>query len=451
MVRNYASSKPNGLRRSRRRKRKGIHTWFISLLCLGLAIAFSIYSPQFRTNSPPSVASTELRGVWLTNVASSVLFMPWGVNRAMHQLSQLHFNTVYPVVWNRGHTFYPSTVARRKTGRPQDQGLELLGLGRDVLAEIIKQGNRQQIRVIPWFEYGFMAPASSELAKRHPDWISLRQDGTKNILPEILEQGLRDPAKPNVQPSSRKVEQFIRNQFARKVVWLNPLHPEVQQFILNLMVEVVTEYDVAGIQMDDHFGLPVEFGYDPFTVELYRQEHQGKSPPTNPKDAEWMSWRANKITDFMQRLFQSIKSVKPGCLVSLSPNPYSFAYRFYLQDWQTWVQRGLVEELVVQVYRDDLKSFLAELSQPSVQMARRQIPVGVGILSGLVSRPVDMKQIQQQVQAVRDRGFSGVSFFYWESLWGYMSPEPPKRRREAFRALFPASATRPQVLPSGNR
>ncbi|WP_347277127.1 family 10 glycosylhydrolase, partial [Coleofasciculus sp. FACHB-712] len=95
-------------------------------------MAFSIYSPQFRTNSPPSVASTELRGVWLTNVASSVLFMPWGVNRAMHQLSQLHFNTVYPVVWNRGHTFYPSTVARRKTGRPQDQGLELLGLGRDV-------------------------------------------------------------------------------------------------------------------------------------------------------------------------------------------------------------------------------------------------------------------------------------------------------------------------------
>jgi uncharacterized lipoprotein YddW (UPF0748 family) len=106
-----------------------------------------------------------------------------------------------------------------------------------------------------------------------------------------------------------------------------------------------------------------------------------------------------------------------------------------------------VNELVLQVYRDDLKTFAAELSQPAVQMARGQIPVGVGILSGLWGRPVDMKQIQGQVQAVRDRGFNGVSFFYWESLWSYMSPESPKKRREAFRSLFPASATQPKVLP----
>ncbi len=49
-----------------------------------------------------------------------------------------------------------------------------------------------------------------------------------------------------------------------------------------------------------------------------------------------------------------------------------------------------------------------------------------------------IKQIRQQVQWVRDRGYSGVSFFYWESLWGYITPESPQERRNGFNALFSA-------------
>lgn len=101
-----------------------------------------------------------------------------------------------------------------------------------------------------------------------------------------------------------------------------------------------------------------------------------------------MRWRANKITDFMQRVFQAVKSIKPNCLVSLSPNPYYFAYSAYLQDWLAWVQRGLVDELICQVYRNDLKAFQAELAQPALQIARRQIPVSIGILTGSWRQPI---------------------------------------------------------------
>ncbi len=394
-------------------------------------MVFLIYrtSHSFIVNAPTSSASTELRGVWLTNVASPVLFIPWRVNRAMHQLSQMNFNTVYPVVWNRGHTFYPSAVAKQFTGRAQDRMLELLRFGQDVLAEIVKQGNKQGLKIIPWFEYGFMTPPNSALARRHPDWISIRQDSTKT-LKEVLDE----------QQGIQNVPKFIRNGLVSKQVWLNPLHPQVQLFIRNLIVEVVTKYDVAGIQLDDHFGLPVELGYDAFTVQLYKQEHQGQSPPNDPLNEEWMRWRANKISGFMQQIFKAVKAVKPNVIVSLSPNSQDFSYRAYLQDWQYWVQRGWVEELVVQIYRDDLKSFVEQLSQPALEVARRQIPVSVGILTGTWSRPVDITQISEQVKAVRLRGFDGVSFFYWESLWGYFAPESPRKRREVFKALFSDSA-----------
>lgn len=380
-------------------------------------------------NKPGPSASTELRGVWLTNVASPVLFIPWRVNRALRQLSEMNFNTVYPVVWNRGHTFYPSAVAKKFTGRTQDRMLELLRFGQDVLAVIVKQGNQQKLRVIPWFEYGFMTPPNSQLAHDHPDWISVRRDSTKT-LKEV----------PDQQHTLQNVPKFIRNGLVSKQVWLNPVHPEVQTFIRNLIVEVVTKYDVAGIQLDDHFGLPVELGYDAFTVGLYKKEHQGESPPDDPQNEEWMRWRANKISDFMQQIFKAVKVIKPNAIISLSPNSQDFSYRAYLQDWQYWVQRGWVEELVVQIYRDDLKSFLEQLSQPALEVARRQIPVGVGILTGTWSRPIDIAQISEQVQAVRERGFNGVSFFYWESLWGYLAPESPRQRRSGFQALFAAEA-----------
>ena len=424
--------------------------WFICWLCLGLLLALIQFPPQVVASSPTTPASTELRGVWLTNVASPLLYLPWGVNRALNQLSQLNFNTVYPVVWNRGHTFYPSAVAKGVTGHSEAPLLFVSRFGQNILSEIVKQGNQQNLRIIPWFEYGFMAPAGSELVRRHPDWLTNRRDKTKTLKEVPKEQDLPNPAKAKVPPLTEKLPPLVRDRIVSNQSWLNPFHPEVQKFILDLIVEVVTQYDVAGIQLDDHFGLPVELGYDSFTVKLYQQEHQGKSPPTNPQDSEWMRWRANKITDFMQRIYKAVKTAKPKAIVSLSPNPQNFAYSAYLQDWPTWVKRGLVEELVLQIYRDDMSGFSSELSQPALQVARRQIPVGVGILTGLWRRPISIEQIQQQVKMVRELGFKGVSFFYWDSLWGYMAPESPRDRRAAFQELFSPPAQPTEATKKSN-
>ena len=67
----------------------------------------------------------------------------------------------------------------------------------------------------------------------------------------------------------------------------------------------------------------------------------------------------------------------------ISPNPNPFAYVHYLQDWPEWVNRGIVDELVIQVYRSDQNRFMWELNKPSIEAAERKIPVAIGILSGL--------------------------------------------------------------------
>jgi uncharacterized lipoprotein YddW (UPF0748 family) len=109
-----------------------------------------------------------------------------------------------------------------------------------------------------------------------------------------------------------------------------------------------------------------------------------------------------------------------------------------------------VEELVVQIYRDNFNTFISELEQPELKAARSHIPVGIGILSGLKSRPVSLSQIQKQVDAVRSRGFAGVSFFFYETLWNNAS-EPVEQRQSALRLLFPMPAEPPDVLEALER
>jgi uncharacterized lipoprotein YddW (UPF0748 family) len=340
----------------------------------------------------------------LTNIDSDVLFSRRTLTQALQRLNRLNFNTIYPTVWNWGYTLYPSPTAERVIGRTLDPhpGLQ----GRDILAESVNQGHGLGLAVVPWFEFGFMAPADSDLARRHPEWLTSRRDGTQVVM-----------------------------EGTHPRVWLNPFHPEVQQFILDLITEIAA-YDIDGLQLDDHFGLPVELGYDPYTIRLYQQENQGRRPPNNPQDPAWKRWRADKITAFMTRVFYAIKQKNPDCVVAIAPNSKDFSYDYYLQDWATWERRGFVEELIVQIYRDDLTRFVQELERPEIQLAKGHIPVGVGILTGLKNRSVDMRQITQQVQAVRDRRFAGISFFFYETLGN---------RDAAFRTLFPTRVLRPTV------
>jgi uncharacterized lipoprotein YddW (UPF0748 family) len=378
------------------------------LLCLTLSLNLPVQSQS-------TASETELRGVWLTNIDSDILFDPAKLTESIQTLKELKFNTLYPTVWNWGYTLYPSEVAKRVIGRELDPNEALQG--RDIVREIVRQGHRRDMAVIPWFEFGFMAPADSELAKRHPQWLTRRQN---------------------------KSTMWLEGKTHQRV-WLNPLHPDVQQFITDLVVELVNEYDIDGIQFDDHFGYPSDFGYDEVTVRLYQQEHAGKSPPTNHLDREWIQWRADKITEFMAQLFKTIKQNQSGVLVSLSPNPQAFSLNSFLLDWQKWERLGLVEELVLQVYRTNIDDYIKELSQSELQVAKSHIPVGIGILAGLKGRPMGVEQITRQVKIAREKGFAGVSFFFYESLWN-LAKEPLTQRHATFRGLFPTSATHPNLI-----
>jgi len=392
------------LLQSWRRRLKG----FLPLLAL--ISLFTVVLVHSLTPAIAQIPRQEIRGVWMTNNDFNILRERTKVQESVNHLRRLNFNTVYPVVWNSGYVMYPSATAQRAGIQPfVMRGTD----GQDILADLINQSHRKGLLVIPWFEFGFMAPPTSELAVNHPEWLTRKRNGGQTSI-----------------------------SAAGEVVWLNPFHPQVQQLISNLVLEVVTQYDVDGIQFDDHMSLPHEFGYDKYTVALYTKETKN-SPPANPEDPAWVKWRADKITAFMVQLNQAVKARKPNAIFSVSPNYYDFAYKFHLQDWLTWIRKGIVDELIVQVYRPNLQSFIANIGRPEIQEAQRTIPTGIGIMTGLRNNPVPMRQIKSQVRAAQERGL-GVAFFYYESLWD-AAPEPIAERQEGFKTLFPYPMFRANV------
>jgi uncharacterized lipoprotein YddW (UPF0748 family) len=342
---------------------------------------------------PTLAAPQELRGVWLTANDMPVLRDRSSMQATVNQLADLQFNRLYVVVWNGGMAYYPSPISE---GRGF-QNFSYRGLqGQDVIGELIAAGRSRELAVLPWFEFGFMAPPDSEIAQRHRAWLTQRRDGTLTSI-----------------------------SAAGEVVWLNPFRPEVQKLITELVLEVIKQYNADGIQFDDHMSLPRDFGYDPFTVELYRKE-TGKHPPANPDDPGWVKWRADRLTSFMARLSKSVREAQPNAIISVSPNYYDFAYKLQLQDWRSWVKQGIADELLIQIYRSDLDSYLPQLTKPEVQESSQRIPTAIAVLSGQRNRPTPMSLIREKVEANRAQGL-GAAFFYLESLWK-LGPEPEQER-----------------------
>ncbi|BFM39184.1 family 10 glycosylhydrolase [Synechocystis sp. LKSZ1] len=378
--------------------------WTLLLLplTLGLILFLQGYQPGLSQSAYPAI-----RGVWITN-NDTIHFMDQGrTQESINQLARLNFNTLYPVVWNSGYILYESAIAKREGLQPfSPRGDQ----GQDVLADLIQRAHRQGLLVLPWFEFGFMAPPFSELVRKHPQWFTQRQDGSKTSVTA-----------------------------AGEVMWMNPFHPQVQKFITDLVLEVVTQYDVDGIQFDDHTALPNQFGYDPYTVALYQQEMK-TAPPSNPKDPAWIRWRADKLTAFIAQLNQAIKARKPQILFSLSPATYNLAYQTYLQDWLDWVRKGLVDEVIVQVYRTQLASFIEPLQRPEFQEAKLRVPTAVGVLTGLKTKQVPMALVAEKVRAAMNQGL-GIAFFYYKTLWE-IAPEDKQSRLSQFQALFRSPAPR---------
>ena len=329
-----------------------------------------------------------VRGVWLTNVDSEVLFSRAAIAEALRDCAAAGLNTVFPVVWNKGYTLFPSDVMAATFG--EGFRLDPAHAGRDPLQEVIEEGQALGLKVVPWFEYGFAASFGSHGPGRHlldlrPDWAGLDRHG----------------------------QRLEKNGF----IWLNALSPEVQTFMGALILEVVHRYPVDGIQGDDRLpAFPVEGGYDTASKARFRQAF-GVDPPADCRDARWMRWRADRLTDFLACLAAEARAIRRDLVLSMAPSPFRFAYREYLQDPLTGLRRGLVDWLHPQLYRRSLSAYRRAARETTAPLTARQISrVSPGVLIRVGGDGPRPDLLWSMIRLNRSLGFRGEVLFFHAGL-----------------------------------
>ncbi|MCL6264992.1 glycoside hydrolase family 10 protein [Flagellimonas myxillae] len=330
-------------------------------------------------------AQTE-KGVWLTDVASEALDSKEGIQQVVARCKAIGLDNIYVVVWNRGHTLYPSQVMDDHFGIKVAPRFSKF----DVLQTLIDEAHKENLKVHAWFEFGFSSSYKEadggHILRKKPEWKAIDVDG--NLV--------------------------SKNGFQ----WMNAFDPEVQDFLLDLMVEVVENYDVDGVQGDDRLPAnPSTAGYDTYTVSEYKKEHNGASPPEDYRDSNWVDWRASRLNLFVERVYKTIKSVNPEVLVTMAPSIFPWSKEEYLQDWPTWVENGWVDQIIPQVYRYDSKAYSSTLESnlDFMPMDKRSLFVP-GVLLRVGDYTPSKRFLKKMIKANRSLGLKGEVFFFYEGL-----------------------------------
>ena len=150
--------------------------------------------------------------------------------------------------------------------------------------------------------------------------------------------------------------------------------PEVREYKLAVIQEVLEKYEVDGVFLDwmrtgdvrddpqnDADGV-ADFGYEEPLVASFKAEY-GVDPHTIPNgDERWVAWRAQPQTEFMRSLRQWMKSFNPRLpLAVMGQHPLSYRsghnldgnLRGLLLDTKTWSEEGLIDSIVAAGYYRD--------------------------------------------------------------------------------------------------
>jgi uncharacterized lipoprotein YddW (UPF0748 family) len=345
---------------------------------------FSLFIFYFSISSAQQKPEP-IRGTWITNVASDALLSEKNIKETVKLCKQKGLNNIYVVVWNGGVTMYPSEVVQSYIGIKQHPVYK----GFDPVKTIIKEGHKLGLKIHAWFEFGFSYAYNDTTRswfKKYPHWVGRNSKG------ELLN----------------------KNEF----YWWSAMHPQVQEFMKKLVLEVVNNYDVDGVQGDDRLpAMPAEGGYDSTTLALYRQQ-TGKEAPLQYNEPAWLQWKADQLSAFGKSLYSYVKKTKPNCIVSWAPGIYPWSKEQYLQDWPAWLNGGYADYIMPQLYRYNIEAYEKILKELSTQVtAEQKKKIVPGILTslgdGYLIKP---EMLQQIINLNRKYGFEGECMFYFETL-----------------------------------
>ena len=353
---------------------------------LRYTILFLLLIP-FLTAFAQTAPKYEIRAAWLTTLggmdwpsakavsASGIKKQQEELCHILDELQQANFNTVLFQTRLRGDVIYPSQF---EPFAESLTGTEGKNPGYDPLRFAIEECHKRGMELHAWI-------------------VAIPIGNTRQV------RTLGKNALTRKHPSLCK--QFNGSWY------LDPGNPETDDYLANIVREIVSGYDVDGIHLD-----------------YIRYPEQGERFPDQStyrkygKKQDLKQWRRNNITRIVRRIYTETKSLKPWVKVSSSPiGKYRDTGRYSSQGWnaydevyqhaQQWLREAIHAALFPMMYFRGNHFYPFALDWKENKNGRWIVP-GLGIYF-LHPSELDWKldEVVRQIYFIRSIGLDGQAYF----------------------------------------
>lgn len=344
---------------------------FISFLSALLIISSTYITAQ---------SIKEIRGVWIspslfgTEEKSAIE----KIQSTLDEYKDAGINTLIIMIKSTsGLVYYNSSIAQKDSS-----------YNWDFFGTFLKEAKKRNMTVHPWFCVFTEGGLYGEVRK-HPEWLI----------------------------QSRKSE-FVNV--------VNPALPEVREYEMSLILELVKNYDVDWVHLD-YIRYPcspaeVYFSFDSNTRGQFNK-YLGEDPlliknadSGNMVWNEWIEWNASQVTRFVSDLKTALAGTKKNVKISAAVFPLNSNSKVLIgQDWELWAKKGLVDMLCPMLYTNYDGLFL-KYSRAAADIAdsRCLLCLGVGLYTSHNKNTPE--GVIKQMQIGKDVKADGVIFFSAGSL-----------------------------------
>lgn len=212
--------------------------------------------------------------------------------------------------------------------------------------------------------------------------------------------------------------------------WLDPGDLKVQNYILDIVSELIQKYpQLDGIHLDyirypylelnpgSRFSDRKDFGYGTESVKRFKAKFNYSPLNMNLDDKirtqKWDDWRRQQITDLIGKIYKLCKNKKKDLKVSCAVQPWiDRAYLVAYQDWCTWLSEGIVDFVVIMNYSIDRKivKYLSEAAIKTANESSVYVGLGAYLLLNL------QNSLYLQIKDCQELKARGIVLFSYDAL-----------------------------------
>ncbi len=335
----------------------------------------------------------ELKGTWIRPTQKNLL----EVQKTLDNIKAVGINNVFLETYYHGRTIFPSKTMESYGFEKQNPEFNF-----DVLEAWVTEAHKRGIKVHTWFESFYVGNKNPE---SNPNSILAVQ-----------------PTWQNRTKQKADYEGYVSHPNEHNGYFLDPANPEVTNFILSLITEIVTRYNVDGVNID-YVRYPNiakenynnQWGYTPFAREEFKQAFEIDPIEIEPKTRLWDDWceyRQDKITSYVQKASMIVRSRKKTITAVIFPD-YKISLQTKHQDWTRWVDKRYLDGITPLILTSDdelAKTMLEEIKRKTGNDAK----VYPGLFAGFIES--DPEDLLKQIHIIRKLKLNGIILFDWAHL-----------------------------------